>query len=272
MASMTGGERDREGAGVSGYASPPCYMHEVDPAYFGLAEPSERPVGSKTMALLGMAALFVWKNYAGDDEDAFNEWYIREHVPERVGIPGFLRGRRYEAVSGTRKYAAFYETVDADVLVSDTYMRFTRNPDANTRHFIGRFGDGVRSVMNVVGTAGAGAGAAASFLAFSVADGREAELKDWAVGALLPDLVKTQGIVGAHLLATDREILTVSQREHLRPDDTVFDWLLMVEATRPDELEAARESLFAPATLAEHGVAQEEAYGVHRLLYTLSAA
>lgn len=23
------------------YASPPCYMHEVDPAYFGLASPSD---------------------------------------------------------------------------------------------------------------------------------------------------------------------------------------------------------------------------------------
>jgi hypothetical protein len=244
-------------------------MHEVDPAYFGLS--SDRPHGSEAMALLGKAALFVWKNYTGDDEDAFNEWYIREHVPERVGIPGFLRGRRYEAISGSRKYAAFYETVDADVLVSDTYMHFTREPDANTRHFIGQFGDGVRSVMDIVGSAGAGAGAAVSFLAFSVAEEREAALKDWAVGTLLPDLVKAPGIVGAHLLATNRDILNTSQREHLRPDDTVFDWVLMVEATRPEELGTARAALFAPATLAEHGVAREESYGVLRLLYTLSA-
>lgn len=252
---------------IGDYASPPCYMHEVDPAYFGL--PSDRPEGSEAGSLQGKAALFVWKNYIGDDEDAFNEWYIREHVPERVGIPGFLRGRRYEAVSGTRKYAAFYETVDAEVLVSDTYMHFTRQPDANTRHFISRFGDGVRSVMDTVASAGAGAGAAASFLAFGVAEGREAELVDWAAGTLLPGLVKAQGVVGAHLLATNPEILVTSQREHLRPDDTVFDWILMVEATRPEELDRARDAHFPPAILAEHGVAREDDYGVMRLLYTL---
>ena len=267
---MAGDERDRAGKDAPGYASPPCFMHEVDPAYFGVSESSSRSYGSQSMALLGKAALFVWKNYTGDDEDAFNEWYIREHVPERVGIPGFLRGRRYEAVSGSRKYAAFYETVDADVLVSDTYMHFTRAPDDNTKHFISQFGDGVRSVMDITGSAGAGAGAAASFLAFSVAEGREAALKDWAVGTLLPDLAKAPGVVGAHLLATNRDILTTSQREHLRPDDTVFDWVLMVEATRPEELDAVRDTLLAPSALAEHGVAREESYGVLRLLYTLS--
>lgn len=28
------------------YASPACYMHEVDPAYFGLAPPSEAVCGA----------------------------------------------------------------------------------------------------------------------------------------------------------------------------------------------------------------------------------
>ena len=45
----------------------------------------------------------------------------------------------------------------------------------------------------------------------------------------------------------------------------------MVEATRPEELDAARDAVFSPAILAEHGVAQEDAYGVMRLLYTLTA-
>jgi hypothetical protein len=268
---MTGDKSDGEGAGESGYASPPCYMHEVDPAYFGLPGSPDRAERSETMALLGKAVLFVWNNYTGDDEDAFNEWYIREHVPERVRIPGFLRGRRYEAVSGTRKYGAFYEVADPGVLVSDIYMHFTRNPDANSRHFIGRFGDGVRAVMNVVASSGAGSGSAVSFLGFGVAGEREAELRKWAVGTLLPELVKSRGIVGAHLLATDRKTLATSQRIHLRPEDTAFDRVLIVEATRPEELDAVRETLLAPAALAEKGIVREEAYGVLRLLYTLSA-
>ena len=44
--------------GANEYASPPCYMHEMDPSYFGLAPPSEtaesrkpRPPGGTTKTL-----------------------------------------------------------------------------------------------------------------------------------------------------------------------------------------------------------------------------
>lgn len=32
--------------------------------------------------------LAVWNDIAAEDEAEFNAWYVEEHVPERLGIPG----------------------------------------------------------------------------------------------------------------------------------------------------------------------------------------
>ena len=47
------------------------------------------------MALLGQGAVAIWNDVAPEGLAEFYEWHHREHMPERVGIPGFRRGRRY---------------------------------------------------------------------------------------------------------------------------------------------------------------------------------
>ena len=55
------------------------------------------------------AQLFVWSDIDPDHEADFNQWYDREHMEERVRIPGFTGARRYRAVSGSaRRYLALY--------------------------------------------------------------------------------------------------------------------------------------------------------------------
>jgi hypothetical protein len=44
------------------------------------------------MALRGEAAVVIWGELSGDAA-AVGSWYAREHLPERLSIPGFLRGR-----------------------------------------------------------------------------------------------------------------------------------------------------------------------------------
>jgi hypothetical protein len=45
--------------------------------------------------LLGEAVLAVWCDIDPEHDAEFNDWYTHQHLPERVGIPGFLRGRRW---------------------------------------------------------------------------------------------------------------------------------------------------------------------------------
>ena len=43
-------DRHDDDTETSAYASPPCFMHEVDPAYFGLPTSSQAPPSPKSRA------------------------------------------------------------------------------------------------------------------------------------------------------------------------------------------------------------------------------
>lgn len=47
------------------------------------------------MSLRGRGFLPMWFECAEGFEREFDRWHTIEHMPERLGIPGFLRGRRY---------------------------------------------------------------------------------------------------------------------------------------------------------------------------------
>jgi hypothetical protein len=60
-------------------------------------------------------------------------------MPERVGIPGFLRGRRYRAIDAAAEYFTLYEAEDAAVLTGAHYLERLNNPTPATRTVIPQF-------------------------------------------------------------------------------------------------------------------------------------
>jgi len=83
----------------------------------------------------GSGLLMVWVDVPADKEKDFNRWYNDEHLPERLAIPGFLSGARYEAVKGGPKHLAVYELENVGVLESDAYRRVPANPTEGTKRF-----------------------------------------------------------------------------------------------------------------------------------------
>jgi len=81
----------------------------------------------------GTGLLMVWAAVPADKEDEFNRWYNEEHLAERLAVPGFLSGARYEAVKGGPKHLACYELDDVAVLESPAYTRVQRHPTEWTR-------------------------------------------------------------------------------------------------------------------------------------------
>src|SRR4029450_12612932 len=57
----------------------------------------------------GTGLMMVWTDVSADKEKEFNRWYNDEHLAERLELPGFLNGARYEAVKGGPKHLAVYE-------------------------------------------------------------------------------------------------------------------------------------------------------------------
>jgi uncharacterized protein (TIGR02118 family) len=85
-----------------------------------------------------MAAPFLFMvraNVAPEQEDAFNEWYNREHLPDVMRLPGCLRGARYRVLDGlagdtSYRYLALYEFESEEALraaaTSDYFQELTR--------------------------------------------------------------------------------------------------------------------------------------------------
>jgi hypothetical protein len=104
--------------------------------------------------MIGDAALGIWMDVDPVGLDDFNAWYRRQHLPERLSVPGFLRGRRYEITGTGPRYFTLYETVDAAVLSSAPYLERLNAPTDWTRRALALVRRMVRNVYRRVGAAG----------------------------------------------------------------------------------------------------------------------
>ena len=59
--------------------------------------------------MLGAAAVAIWCDVDLKIKDEFDDWHAHEHMPERLAIPGFLRGSRWVSVDGRNSYFVLYE-------------------------------------------------------------------------------------------------------------------------------------------------------------------
>ncbi len=73
-------------------------------------------------------------------EEEFNAWYDGEHLPERLGIPGFRSARRWvaEVAPGEGKYLATYELDSPAVLSSPDYLARFEGATPWTRRCLGK--------------------------------------------------------------------------------------------------------------------------------------
>lgn len=76
------------------------------------------------------ALLALWNDVAPGREAEYEDWHAREHVPERLTVPGMLWGRRYGAMhpAGGPRYLTLYGLRDAAVLDGAPYQRLLREP------------------------------------------------------------------------------------------------------------------------------------------------
>ena len=77
--------------------------------------------------------LAIFNNVAPGREAEFEEWFQHEHLAERLAVPGFLIGRRHEAVSGQPRYFNFYVTQSVEILKSPAYLARLDEPTPMTR-------------------------------------------------------------------------------------------------------------------------------------------
>ena len=150
------------------------------------------------------AQLLVWSDIDPDHEADFNQWYDREHMEERVRIPGFTGARRYRAVSGSaRRYLALYRASSLADFTSDAYRKaFTKQTQWSITNF-GRMSNTRRRVMHVAQEGGFGWGGALVLIEL-VPNAMDTD----AVSNVLGKLMAEEGVLRVHHMIPDETLST----------------------------------------------------------------
>lgn len=224
------------------------------------------------MAMLGQGAMIFWHDVAPGGDDDYQEWHSKEHLLERVAIPGFRRGCRYAAILGEPCYLITYEVDDLATLTSKPYLERLDHPTPWTRRALGHFRDSNRTLCRVSASYGSGVAGFVLTLQLSPAPGQSGSFRAWLCDQTLPALVARAGIVGAHLLEGDEPASrteTAEKRLRDRPD-AIADWVILIAAYDSTALKALCRSELSAHHLVAHGAATAPTTGVYRLLHAMT--
>ncbi len=157
------------------------------------------------MGLLGNAVLVNWGGIVEDKEIEYNEWHSKEHMPERISLPGFFRGLRAVGISGTHlnhKYFMMYEAERKEVFTSRKYLERLNNPTEWTKKILSNYLCPSRTICSVISSKSTGIGVYLStirFLSENLPNKHHVEnLKSFT-----PKILKLSGITGMHVILGD---------------------------------------------------------------------
>lgn len=209
------------------------------------------------MAQLGNARMVIWFEVAPEVIAEHDHWHAQEHMYERLGIPGFLRGRRAIVLSGARKYFVTYEVESFDALKSPAYLKCLNNPSPWTRKMMPHVRSITRSLCRIAGSFGSGIGQAVATIRFAPQPNRDSELRDWLAGTVLPALPAKAGMLAVHFLEAVKQTSEPQTNEQkLRGGrDQEADWVLIAEGYDPAALGSVLERELHSEALAARGAA-----------------
>lgn len=226
------------------------------------------------MALTGNALLALWHDIDPPSQTEYMEWHTREHMPERLSIPGFTVGKRLiNHDLGRYRYGTIYGGDDLEVFRSPAYLERLNNPTEWSLRVQPAFRNFLRVACLRLASRGTGDGGAVATVRLGFSDGAgSAELRAGAA-ALAAAVLAVPGVCCAHVALARSEVSEVRTREtEIRPEmrERSFDALVIAEGSGRPELEAVAGDieraiadsgcgLTAPATL------------VHNLAYQLGS-
>jgi hypothetical protein len=217
------------------------------------------------MAMRGNAAIAMWWDMSADMRQEFETWHAHEHFPERLAIPGFLRGSRWMDADDGEGVFVLYELESFAVLSSERYLARLNAPTPWSVALMPHHRHMIRAQAHVEGSCGGVAARYAATLRFSLSAG-DAHA---ATAALLPRLQSASeeaGIVGAHLLRheTPRVALTTEQKIRVAPDKP-GDWVLIFCGYARERLEDAAARFPADLSL---GMVRDGDWRTYTLSYS----
>ena len=201
------------------------------------------------MPLLGKAAMLLLFDIAGEAIAEHDDWHTHEHLPERLSIPGFVRGTRWRALQGRPGYFVMYEVEALAVLTSRAYLERLNNPSPWTSKMMPFYRGMTRGFCAVKESVGAGLGGVGLLIRPKPPESTSARL-----------LQRRPGIGSAH--AFERAATPpMTKEQRIRGADAGLDGALLVTGYSREALESLVQTELAGAQLES---------AIYRLEYALT--
>ena len=219
------------------------------------------------MALLGKAAMILTFDIVPEAIAEHDHWHSFEHLPDRLSIPGFLRGSRWTAPSDSAHYLVMYEVNDLNTLTSPAYLERLNNPTPWTSQMMKHYRGMSRGFCRTVFSTGAGLGNGGLLIRLSPDPHNGDLLRDWLVKEALPSLPDKPGVVSAHLFEA---ALTpeITKEQRIRGKDGEIDWVLLVTGHDEKTIAKLAEAELALGKIEHHG-ATNLITGQYRMVHSL---
>jgi hypothetical protein len=206
--------------------------------------------------------LAIWNDRDAAIAPVYERWYVQEHVPERLAVPGFRGARRYERIGGgSPQFFTYYELESVDVLSSPAYLARLAAPSELTRGVMAHFRNMVRTACVPVRRSGPGAlggCAAVGWLPQAAAGDGDALL------ALADEYQRHPDVLGVQVWRAAADAGSASTEATLRPGgDARIAAAIVLDVMRESE---ARDVSASLADALAGVVPQRAATGAYRLL------
>jgi hypothetical protein len=157
--------------------------------------------------------IVIWNEILPEARSDFLEWHSREHIPERVSIPGFLRGQRWFGEEASPQYLTVYDTRDAAVLTSEAYLQRLNNPTPWTRSAVAAFRNTARAAGERLWQSSESCGGMVLAARLDPEPQQITEVADRLMAGTLSSLARAPGIARVRLAASVRSASQIQTAE-----------------------------------------------------------
>lgn len=220
------------------------------------------------MSLAGEGVIAIWQDLVPEFKQEYREWHNRQHIPERLGIPGFRRGRRFVAIEGNPEFYTLYEADKLEDVSGKAYLDRLNAPTEWTRKIMPAFRNMARSVCRVVYSEGVGEGGFMVTCRFQFPEGKQSQAITELRSRLLSPLGAMPGIASVHLCVADESASGIQtfEKTFRAAEDVVAPGILMIEGSSLHSVRAAA------AQMSEEMVLLLEGEPVDKAIYQLEHA
>ena len=221
------------------------------------------------MVLAGEALIAIWNDITPEMRGDFFEWHPREHMVERLGIPGFIRGRRYIAVDAQVEFLTLYEVANAGVLVSDVYKTRLTNPTPWSTKTLPAFRNNVRGGCRIHYSQGYAMGGFIKTIRIRAQEGEKASLIKHIVNNMLPGLIDLPRITGVHFVENDTALTGGNSGNQRGRVIQLPDLILLIEGSAEEGVRNACAQYLSEDALIKAGAAADVMNGLYQLEYSI---